>query len=127
LVDGLGYSYTKKSLKKDSSVIWRSPIRPPAKEWLPRKATLSHHWSVSLWCKKIHRGQAITAEAKQKVLGSLYDSALKIFEPILIDLDVLLPDPKLVVWSMNRARQASCPPNPTNLLFDVQHEFIPEK
>jgi hypothetical protein len=28
---------------------------------------------------------------------------------------------------MNRARQASCPPNPTNLLFDVQHEFIPEE
>ncbi len=83
---------------------------------------------VVMW-ENIEIKASITAEAKQKALGSIYDSALKILEPILVDqldkngTDVPLPN---VVRSTNRVRQACRPPNPTDLLFDVQHEFIPE-
>jgi hypothetical protein len=74
--------------------------------------------------KYIEVKASITAEAKQKAQGIIYDSALKILEPILIDqldkngTDVLHPDPNFIVRSMNRVRQSSRPPNPTNLFSD---------
>ena len=64
---------------------------------------------------------AVTALAKEKALNAVYDSAMQILEPILVDqlekngCGVQLPNPNLVVWSMNRARQSVRPPNPTDL------------
>ncbi|XP_046453634.1 uncharacterized protein LOC124201186 [Daphnia pulex] len=74
---------------------------------------------------------AVTASAKEKALNAVYDSAMQILEPILVDQlekkggGVQLPNPNLVVRSMNRARQSVRPPNPTDLFFDIQYSFIP--
>jgi hypothetical protein len=72
------------------------------------------------------------ASAKEKALNAVYDSAMQFLEPILIDElekkggGVQLPNPNLVVRSMNRARQSVRPPNPTDLFFEIQYSFIPE-
>jgi hypothetical protein len=75
---------------------------------------------------------AVTASAKEKALNAIYDSPMQILEPILVDQlekkggGVQLPNPNLVVRSMNRARQSVRPPNPTDLFFDIKYSFIPE-
>ena len=67
----------------------------------------------------------VTVAAKEKALGSVYDPAVKILEPILAEqleknqAGVVFPNPNLVIRSMNRCRQASRPHNPKNLFISI--------
>ena len=138
MVDGIGHSYTKKGEKKrDGTTIWRCTVRPKKN---PCKGMVSSRQGIfTLFvlhsCEvknNIEVKAAVVAEAKTKALDSIYESASKILEPILIDQlekkgsKVMLPDPKLVARCMNRVRQSARPPNPTHLFFPLHRKFIPE-
>ena len=91
LVDGIGFSYTKKgNPRRDGTVIWRCTIRPKIN---PCKGMVSYNNNsytlfVCHTCterKGIAVKAAVTASAKEKALNAVYDSAMQILEPILVD------------------------------------------
>lgn len=133
LVDGIGFSYTKKgNPRRDGTVIWRCTIRPKIN---PCKGMVSYNNNsytlfVCHTCterKGIAVKAAVTASAKEKALNAVYESAMQILEPILVDQlekkggGVQLPNPNLVIRSMNLARQSVRPGSTTNMIRHLRN------
>lgn len=136
LLDGIGHGYTVKyERKKGDLTTWRCSFRPknnPCKGSVNQIGDIFEmrepHSCVSK--QDLHTHVAIKAKAKELGMANIYEPAVHIVEPLMNDQlkrnkNLLLPDPNLIVRSVNRLRQSNRPKNPKDLFFEIDFNHIP--